>query len=124
MHVLLVESDPVIANSLIGFMNNQSMTVGVASSAQDAIAQCDATLPDVIVLDTALTGHSGIEFLHEFRSYHEWSHVPVVVWSMQQVTHTQQQALQRLGVSVVLYKPKTTLQHLAQQLQTFQPAHA
>lgn len=122
MQVLLIESDPVLAKSIAAYMFTKQVDILVSADAQDAILACDTKRPDVIVLDMALTGHSGIEFLHEFRSYHDWQHIPVLLWSMQYVTTQQKHALQQLGVSAVLYKPKTTLQQLCSQLQSYAPA--
>lgn len=122
MQVLLIESDPLLASSIVAYMHKQGMQISSVTTAQGAIAACDTSTPNIVILDMALIGHGGIEFLHEFRSYHDWQNVPVIAWSMQHITVTQSQALLQLGVSGVLYKPKTTLQQLYQQLQTFIPS--
>lgn len=116
--LLLIESDHVIAQSVMSFMSQQGVDVSITSSALEAIQICDSTLPDVIVVDSALTGHSGVEFLHEFRSYHDWSHVPILLWSMQRLSTRQVYALQQLGVNDVLYKPKTSLAILLSHVQS------
>ncbi len=121
MQVLLIDSDSVLASTVAAFMTQQGMDVVVSNSAQDAILACDVKLPDVVVSDMALTGHSGIEFLHEFRSYHDWQNIPVVMWGMQQVSVPQQHALQQLGVAGILYKPKTTLHQLCSYLHALAP---
>ncbi len=121
MQVLLIDSDPVLASTVAAFMTQQGMDVAIATSAQDAILACDAKQPDVVVSDMALTGHSGIEFLHELRSYHDWQDIPVVMWGMQHVSVPQQHALKQLGVARILYKPKTTLLQLCSYLHTLAP---
>ena len=60
MQVLLIDSDSVLASTVAAFMTQQGMDVVVSNSAQDAILDCDVKLPDVVVSDMALTGHSGI----------------------------------------------------------------
>ena len=125
MHVLVIESDPIVASAVMRYMSTQGATVSIAQSAMQAIQACDQHIPDVIVLDISLTGHSGIEFLHEFKSYSDWHHVPVIAWSMQAYTARQQNALATLGVQCIFYKPAVSLRQLWQQINDItSPVHA
>ncbi len=125
MHILLVESDPFVATSVVRFLRQLHATVQVSITAQAAIQACDIQIPDVIILDISLTGHSGIEFLHEFKSYSDWQSLPIIAWSMQSYTPAQQKALHMLGAQHVLYKPHATLQALWQHIVSLTvPSHA
>ena len=118
MRVLLIDSDPVVLKTASNYLQNQQIDTVCASSAQQAVHMCDSARPDIVVVDTALTGHSGVEFLHEFKSYHDWHTIPVIVWSMQHMTPAQKTALTQLGAVDILYKPKTSLAQLTQRLQS------
>lgn len=86
-----------------------------ATGAQQAIDVADTTRPDLVVLEPLLAQYSGIGFLHEFRSYPEWQQIPIVLHtrlSMNVLTRLKDTLKQDLGVTSVLYKPRTTLTQL------------
>lgn len=119
MNVLIVDSNKDIAKLVCDFLRSQKHNVRVAHTADRAIAECDLRRPDCIVLELALGQHSGVEFLHEFRSYNDWKDVPVVALTMVDVQ--KQDVLKKLGVASYLYKPKTSLKTLAQTLRHIKP---
>ena len=114
MHVLLIEPDKVLAGTYQSVLQQSGHQVIVAVSAQEAVHMADQQKPDVVVLEMELARHNGVEFLYEFRSYHEWLDVPVIIHSF--VAPTELAAattLQgELGVVCVLYKPATSLSQL------------
>jgi DNA-binding response OmpR family regulator len=114
-HVLVLEPDVKLAALYRQALRSRRHTVGVAATAQDAISQADSTKPDVVVLELQLTGHSGIEFLYEFRTYTDWSAIPAIILSnvpQAEFAQSQQMLQQRLGVVSYHYKPRTSLQSL------------
>ncbi len=115
MHILLLEPNTVLADTYRQLFIKTGHTVAHSTSAQAAIHAADERRPDVVVLELQLPQHSGIEFLHEFRSYPEWQRLPVVVHTF--VTPPKlaiaREALARdLHVYTMLYKPQTSLQDL------------
>ena len=115
MHILLIEPNTLLAQTYAQAFARAGHSVALVRGAQSAIHAADAHAPDVVVLELQLPAHSGIEFLHEFRSYPEWNTVPVVVHTL--ITPpklaTAKAALARdLGVHQLLYKPQTSLQEL------------
>lgn len=93
-------------------LQKDGYTVAHATTAQAAVLEADKHRPDVVLLELQLPGHSGVEFLHEFRSYPEWQLVPVVAHTMirpQQLAAIEQSLRRDLGVVAVLYKPRTNL---------------
>lgn len=118
--ILLIEPNITLAKVYSQMFTDDGYEVSHASSAQGAIDAADAATPDIVVLELQLSKHSGVEFLHEFRSYPEWNKVPVIINSF--VTPNRLvglgQPLERdLGVSAILYKPKASLGLLRQTLQ-------
>lgn len=114
-HVLLIEPDTVLARTYRQALEHVGHSVATARGAQQALNVAEERKPDIVVLELQLTAHSGIEFLHEFRSYGEWQDIPVIINS-----HITPQALaavvdtlrQELGVRELLYKPRTSLQQM------------
>jgi DNA-binding response OmpR family regulator len=114
MHILMIEPDVLLADTYRRSLALDGHSVVVAASAQDGVHQADEQPPDVVVLEVQLPGHNGIEFLYEFRSYHEWLHIPVVIHSFvppSELTATPT-LQQELGVVRLLHKPTTSLSQL------------
>lgn len=89
--------------------------VALATNSQEAINMADKNTPGLVVMELQLVGHSGIEFLYEFRSYPDWQSIPVLIHS--QVPYVELKdgwpiLKEELGVSDYRYKPATNLQAL------------
>lgn len=115
MHVLLLEPNSLLAQTYTRAFMHGGFTIAHAAGAQTAIDAADKQCPHIVVLELQLPAHSGIEFLHEFRSYPEWQQVPVVVHTLLPLSQTAgvAEGLRRdLGVRAILYKPRTSLQQL------------
>lgn len=114
-YVLLLEPNTLLAKTYTQLFEHVGYAVGHATGAQEALAIADKRTPDVVVLELQLPMHSGVEFLHEFRSYSEWLKIPVVVNTLSPPSRLAALyvALQNdLGVTALLYKPQTSLQVL------------
>jgi len=115
MHLLLIEPNILLADTYTQALRHAGFSITSVTGAQAAIMAADKQQPDLIILELYLPLHSGIEFLHEFRSYPEWQHVPIVVHSslLPAKSVVAEEHLRRdLGVSEILYKPRTTLEQL------------
>lgn len=114
MRVLLVEPDVILARQYQKAFAGSGIDVALCSNAQSAIVSIDEKTPDVIVLELQLAGHSGIEFLHEFRSYEDWSNIPVIMHSSvpEYAVGADSKIWKQLGVERYFYKPKTTIKQL------------
>ena len=119
MHVLLIEPDKVQAHVYTRALSQAGHQVAHAVSAQAAVHATDEQVPDVVLLELQLPQHNGVEFLYEFRSYPEWSQVPVVLHTFVPERELMQAATLRaeLGVARVLYKPSTSLAQLCAAVQ-------
>lgn len=113
-NVLLIEPDQPLAKIYKAALAKAGHKVLPAGGAQKAIEAADKTRPDVVVLELQLPGHSGVEFLYEFRSYPEWKDIPAVLHTL--VPHhrirTSQNILHHLGIAAYLYKPSANLESL------------
>lgn len=116
--VLLVEPDRALAKTMAEFLREQELDVRIAVSSQQAIRLADEQRPDIVVLELAIPGHNGIEFLQEFRSYADWLEVPVVIYSHVPVENTglTLREWRKHGVVDYLYKPVVGLERLTKRL--------
>ena len=105
----------MLARTYTEALEHAGHSVAHAAGAQSAVNAADSKTPDIVIMELQLPRHSGIEFLHEFRSYGEWQHIPVVVHTMLPAIRMASIVLslrRDLGVREVLYKPYTTLHDL------------
>ena len=101
--------------------------VVAAATAQTAIQASDALIPDVVILELQLVGHSGIEFLYEFRSYVDWQGIPVIIQTQvppAEFGGSRQLLTSELGVRAYLYKPHTSLRELLAHVAQHEPIAA
>lgn len=118
MRILWIEPDTVLADAYArAFADN--FDIRFAHTAQQAVLLADDWLPDVVCLDLQVHGHNGVEFLYEFRSYIEWSKVPILLLTMvpPRSLMLTTNMMDRLGIIDCMYKPSTTLRVLGRRLQ-------
>jgi DNA-binding response OmpR family regulator len=110
--VLVVEPDVRLGKVYADSLRTRGHHVVVCTTAQAAVCEADAESPDIIILELQLTGHSGIEFLYEFRSYPDWRRIPAIVVSHvppQEFALSSDLLRNRLGVRDYFYKPQASL---------------
>jgi DNA-binding response OmpR family regulator len=124
-HILLIEPDRVLAGTFRQGFESKDYSVVMCAGAQSAIYAADEKQPDLVILELQLIGHSGIEFLYEFRSYPEWQLIPVIVHSQvppSEFAGSWSLMSNELGVTGYFYKPESTFSQLLRavdsQLQT------
>ncbi len=74
--ILVVEDEPTIADAVASRLRSEGFQVAVAGDGPDAVEQCTALAPDLVVLDLNLPGFDGIEVC---RRIHTYRRVPVVM---------------------------------------------
>jgi len=124
MIILLLEPNRLLANQYKGYLENEGHKVIWKLNAQTGIGAADEQKPDVVIVELLLAGHSGVEFLYEFRSYSDWVNVPVILMSsvVQSAAGLSDGALQELGVNAYLYKPELSLEQLGRTLKLLVPS--
>lgn len=114
--ILIIEPNRALATAITRYLcqaNSESAIVPV-HNAQEAIHQADERRPDCVVLELAMAEHNGLAFLQEFRSYADWSDIPVIIYSQISAEEIGLSPLawQRHGVVDYLYKPTVSLAQL------------
>ncbi|MHB1865088.1 MAG: response regulator [Candidatus Saccharimonadales bacterium] len=113
--VLLIEPDKPLANIYSSALKRYNYLVTIARTSQEAINMADIVTPNIILLEIQLAGHSGVEFLYEFRSYAEWQSIPILIHTSVPFTELQNSwglLNEHLGVSGYMYKPEINLERL------------
>ena len=108
--ILLIEPDSILGDIYKKTLTQAGHMVILSKGAQAAVQAADKVLPDIVILELQLSGHSGVEFLYEFRSYPEWQKIPVILHTL--VPEESVTLPPQLGVSGHLYKPATSLKQL------------
>lgn len=119
MHILLVEPDRILADTFAAAIRKSGHSVAWSRTAQESISSADERSPDLLIMETQLARHNGIELLYEFKSYAEWRAVPVIV-----LTSLPPQELElftvlrsELGVVKILGKKHTSLKLLISEIE-------
>jgi DNA-binding response OmpR family regulator len=114
MNILIIEPDYILAKEYKNAFDQAGFVANVSYDAQSAIAAVDKLSPVAIILELQLAGHSGVEFLHEFRSYDDWSKIPVFIYSRlpEYLFKVEPSTWLAFGVQRYFYKPKVPLNRL------------
>ena len=118
-NILLIEPDRVMGKTVTSALNSKGYSVRHVYDAQAAIVEADDNCPILVICEIQLIGHSGIEFLYEFRSYTDWQTVPVIIYSSVPPTEFASSSnglAIELGVSRYLYKPTTNMSQLLREV--------
>ena len=107
--VLVVDDEPEILRVLRLVLSANGYRVVVAETGEEALAEVERSLPDVILLDLMLPGIDGLEVVRQVR---DRSTVPIVVLSARGDELTKVQALD-LGADDYVNKPFGTKELLA-----------
>jgi DNA-binding response OmpR family regulator len=114
MKILLVEPNILLGDTYRQALETEGYKAILVHGAQEAVQVADNKPPDVVVLELQLAGHSGVEFLYEFRSYPEWQQIPIVLHTMvpPHALNMSEALLNQLNIADYLYKPSTSLHKL------------
>ncbi len=105
--ILVVDDDPGVREYLEDFLGRRSYRVFTAASGEEALRTLSKTQPDLVTLDIAMPGMSGVETLRELRK--QAPAVPVIVISGHGPARNIAE-WRRLGATNFLRKPFTNEQ--------------
>ena len=114
MNILLIDHHPTTQKAIKKIFNDYK--IQTATDADSAINIANETAPDLVILELSLSGHSGFEFLYEFRTYSDWINIPVIIYSMVNLDRdiTDSQSWKDLNIAGYIYKPESSLEKLAE----------
>lgn len=117
-NVLIIEPNRLLGQTYVKSLHLTGLEARLAADAQEAIDYADTQRPDLVLIELQLANHSGLEFLHEFRSYAEWQNIPVIINTVipQQRFNYSPQYLEQLGIKKIIYKPSASLQQIIREI--------
>ena len=128
-HILLIEDDTVVADSLQHLLEAEGYAVDAVGIADEGMARARTTDFDVIVTDLQMPGRSGLEVIQDLHPLKP--HLPIILMTGH---HTTDAAIEAIKVGAYDYvlkpitNPKEFLglieQALASRAQSFQPVAA
>jgi two-component system phosphate regulon response regulator PhoB len=77
--ILVVEDEMAIAELIAINLRHAGHDVSIAADAEQAIAEVDAVLPDLVVLDWMLPGQSGLSLARNWRANPRTQGLPVIM---------------------------------------------
>lgn len=108
--ILFIDPDRSIFESVNEYLATGNYKIKWVQTATDAVTAADKNNYNCVVVELALAAHSGIEFIHEFRSYTDFAGTPIIVFTNQHITDLG--VLKNIKVNAYLYKPQTSLAQL------------
>lgn len=127
MKIVLLEPDRILADTYRQALTQAGHHAVMTATAQAAIFTADELKPDLVIMELQLIGHSGIEFLYEFRSYDDWTDVPVIILTnvpAGEFAGSWELLRDQLGVVSYHYKPLTSLRTLLTTVNALTPTHS
>ena len=118
-HIVILEPDRTLAKCIQDACEQRHMTAHIAINADDAIEHADLHKPDAVITELSLAGHSGSEFIYEFRTYPDWLDIPLYVFSSMRISEPIQTSRdwKLLGITEFVYKPDVSLHELVERVQ-------
>jgi signal transduction histidine kinase/DNA-binding response OmpR family regulator len=114
--ILVVEDDTSTCEIISELLTAQGYAVTIAEDGEQARAQMQARLPELVILDLMLPKVSGFELLAEWRSKPRTADLPVFVLTSKDLTAEEEQYLRKQAESL-FHKQQSWQQGLSQQLQ-------
>jgi DNA-binding response OmpR family regulator len=109
--VLLVEDDYDLASIVIASFEEAHVRINHAATRQQAMDQCKAERPDLLILDLTLPDGDGFSLVDWLRQQPELKTLPLVVYSGREVSEGERMKL-RLGPTQFLTKAKVQPQEV------------
>jgi len=116
--IVVIDDDPATLKLIAATLVERGYEVVCFAEAEAALEAAASDPPGVIVLDLLLPGMSGFEFLHRLRGTEAGLHVPVVVWTVKDLTHEERLYL-RASANAVVQKCERGTAALLDELRPF-----
>ncbi|HEY9832339.1 MAG TPA: response regulator [Stenomitos sp.] len=104
--VMVVDDDPLVLANLQALLSSWGLQVTTLQDSQRFWDVLEATIPDLLILDVAMPGYSGMELCQVVRNDSRWSHLPILLLS----AHTDAQMIHQgftVGADDYVQKPIT-----------------
>lgn len=79
--ILIIEDDRMMTRILQNNLANDEIEFLLASEANEGIQKAEANNPDLVILDVALAGQSGLDILKKLKKTPLTASIPVVIFT-------------------------------------------
>ena len=107
-HILLVEDDNILANTVADFLRMEGYEIKIARDGVEGLEMLRKEKPDLVILDLIMPKKSGEEVLAEMRKDVALRDIPVLVLTVKQEENAMRKCLD-LGVEGFLIKSDYSL---------------
>ena len=105
--VLIVEDNKDMRDSMIGLLSGDHVNILTAETIEDAIQQLRHDRIDCMTLDLGLNGESGFDLLHEIKKDKTLPNVPIIIYTGESLTLSQEEELACFSKSVIIKGAKS-----------------
>jgi CheY-like chemotaxis protein len=97
----VVDDDPAARRLMGATLEQLGYEVESSASGEEALTFVDKKPPVAIILDLIMPGIGGLEFLTRFRSNPNHQLIPVIIWTMKDLTNDDHRSLDALAQKVI-----------------------
>jgi len=114
--IFIIEPDKLLAKNYAHALQKKDRQIVMFSTASVAVKALEKIIPDLVIMELALPGHNGFEFLYEMLSYTDSQKCRVVINSFVQEADIPFGFINREEMGIVAYLSKqfTPLDRLAE----------
>lgn len=109
--ILVADDDELVREVVSNTLSEQGHVVGLVADGEDAVAAFEAKYPDLVILDCAMPGMSGVDVLRRIRLSPVGARTPVLMLTARRSSNDEEIA-SRAGANDYLRKPFSPIQLL------------
>ena len=104
--ILIIEDNQIMADNFALILKS-FFDIECINSAEEAMDIINKNLPDIIILDVLLNGHSAFALLNELQSYQDTANIPIIICS-NLANHLDMKTIKHYNVHKVIDKSVIT----------------
>ncbi|MBW4580891.1 MAG: response regulator [Tildeniella nuda ZEHNDER 1965/U140] len=101
-NLLVVEDDPVQAQSIRALIGNGDVSTSVVGTGAEALRALQSSLFDCVVLDLGLPDMSGFDLIEQIKQQQQFARLPIIVYTGRELTQQQETQLRRLAETIIV----------------------
>jgi CheY-like chemotaxis protein len=117
--VLVLDDDSRALDLMAASLGNLGYRATCSTDGHEALEHARKQMPLAVIVDLLMPGMNGFEFLERFRELPQSRHVPVIVWTIKDLSASERATLRMSSQAVV---PKSGSAALMEELSSFLPA--
>jgi two-component SAPR family response regulator len=104
--IFILEPDKLLAKNIGHILQKKDRQIVLFRTASVAIRALEKVIPDLVIMELALPGHNGFEFIYEMVSYSDSQNVKIIVNSFVRESSVPWGFINRDDMGIVEYLPK------------------